>query len=379
VFSRSAAISRWTRLATLVAIGSLPVLAAAGVALYIVREAQQEALASLHRVEQQLVSAQAAAAIAARGLEARNAELEVRNADLKAKNADLMAAVDEAMRAREQAERARQLAEAAELRARRSDQQRRRATEAASAANEAAAEAQRAHVQLISILDQEKRRVEELDAQTGGAKPIPDLSLSASGPHRPPPDLGMERVNPYGIENDDRTPWNTSVTPEARDAARQAFLEGNRLFHIPLFSRAAEKYTEALSKWKHPVFYFNLAITQINLGQYPEAHRNLDSALAFGAEPLGAEQAREARKQLDEIERHLGRIQIRCAIPGAEILLDGEPLFTSPGSWDLWVSARGHEVTARKPGYASQSQQVTVAAGAQQTVTLSPRRTENPP
>jgi tetratricopeptide (TPR) repeat protein len=245
----------------------------------------------------------------------------------------------------------------------------------ASAAVAAAEAARRASEKIEVLLSQEKRRVEELAAQTAGARIISDLSLPGSGTPRVAPD----RVNPYDIENDDRTPWNTGVTPGARDAARQAFLEGNRLFHIPVFLRAAEKYTEALTKWKHPVFYFNLAITQINLGQYLEAHHNLDTALAFGAEPLGADRAREARKQLGEIERQLGQIHIRCSIPGAEVLLDGEPLFTSPGSRDLWVSARAHEVTASKPGYAPLSKQVIVAAGAQQTVTLSPHRTESPP
>ena len=45
------------------------------------------------------------------------------------------------------------------------------------------------------------------------------------------------------------------------------FLEGNRLFKIPLFTRAAEKYIAAIEKWTHPALYFNLALTQLNLGQ----------------------------------------------------------------------------------------------------------------
>jgi hypothetical protein len=370
VFARSGDGSRRARLAMVVAIGSLAVLATAGAALYRVREAQQDALADLHRVEQQLVVAEAAAALAARDLEARTADLEARNAELKAKNADLVAAIHEAMRARELAEQAQLLAEAAELRARRSERRTRRATVEALAAEAAAAEARRANEKIEVLLAQERQRVEELATLTRGAKIIPDLSVPAPGPRRASPEPGAQPVNPLDLENDDRMPWSTGVTPAARDAARQAFLEGNRLFHIPLFLRAAEKYTEALSKWKHPVFYFNLAITQIHLGQYLEAHRNLDGVLAFGGEPLGAGRAREARQQLGEVERHLGQLHIRCAVPGAEVTLDGELLFIGPGNKDSWVSARDHEVVARKAGHAARTEKVIVAAGAQQTVTL---------
>src|SRR5262249_28906560 len=131
-----------------------------------------------------------------------------------------------------------------------------------------------------------------------------------------------------------------------------------------------EKYTQALGKWKHPVFYFNLAIAQLNLGQNVEAHRNLESALKFGAESLG-DRFEEAKKQLSEIGSQLGRIHVNCSTPGAVVMLDGETLFIGPGSADMWVSARAHEVTAKKQDYGTQSERVIAAAGAQQTVTLS--------
>ena len=76
----------------------------------------------------------------------------------------------------------------------------------------------------------------------------------------------------------DNAPWNRSVPVSDREAARDLFLEGNRLFKIPLFTKAAEKYVAAIEKWKHPAFYFNLALAQLNLGQEVEAHENLKQA-----------------------------------------------------------------------------------------------------
>lgn len=186
--------------------------------------------------------------------------------------------------------------------------------------------------------------------------------------------LHAQATDAPNIAGSEDMPWNQSVTDATRTAAREAFLEGNRLFKIPLFSRAVEKYSEALDKWKHPAFYFNLALAQINLGQYLEARENLEQALKYGAEPLRADRFEEAKKQLVEVQRHLGRIRVSCPTPGAEITLDGVTLFTGPGNHEAWVTAHAHEVTARRPEYATQARRVTVAPGARESVDLPLRK-----
>jgi len=169
-------------------------------------------------------------------------------------------------------------------------------------------------------------------------------------------------------------PWNKGIAEETRTAAREAFLEGNRLFNIPLFSRAVEKYNEAIDKWKHPAFYFNLALTQINLGQYLEARASLEQALKYGEEPLRKDRFDEAKKQLVEVQNHLGRIRVTCPTSGAEITLDGVTLFTGPGSHEVWAKAQAHEITVKKPEYVTQSKHMTVSAGKLETLTLSLRK-----
>jgi hypothetical protein len=165
-------------------------------------------------------------------------------------------------------------------------------------------------------------------------------------------------------------PWNQGVSGDTREAARTLFLEGNRLFKIPLFAQAVEKYGEALDKWKHPAFYFNLAIAQLNLGQDLEAREHLEQALKYGAEPLGAERFKEAQKQLLEVQRHLARIRVSCPTPGAEVTLDGVALFTGPGNREVWVKPQAHEVAAKRSEYATQSRRVTAAAGKLEPLTL---------
>ena len=164
---------------------------------------------------------------------------------------------------------------------------------------------------------------------------------------------------PVVIDDPDK-PWSQGISSDTKQVAHELFLEGNRLFLIPLFARAAEKYTAALREWKHPAFYFNLALAQMNLGQEVEARASLEQALAYGEQPLGAQKYEEAQKQLQEAKRHIGKIRVICRTRGAEVTLDGKTLFIGPGSYEGWIKAISHELTAQKAGYQSEARRVTI-------------------
>ena len=184
-----------------------------------------------------------------------------------------------------------------------------------------------------------------------------------------PPLHAQTISNPITIEGDDK-PWNKGVPPENREAARALFLEGNKLFYLPMYAQAEEKYVAALAKWKHPAFYFNLALTQLNLGRELEAHENLQKAVQQGEEPLGAIPFREAQKQLENLERQLGRIRITCSTVGAEVTMDGTPLFTGPGSYEGWVKAKVHEIKAKRSDYVPQAKRLAIFPGTIETLDL---------
>lgn len=164
--------------------------------------------------------------------------------------------------------------------------------------------------------------------------------------------------------------WNRDVSIATREAARTVFLEGNRLFRVPLFSRAAESYRTALATWKHPAFYFNLSLALLNLGAELEAHDALQLALRDGPAPIGADQYQEGKKQLADLERRLAKLRITCATPGAEVALDGIAVFIGPGDYEGWVAAKAHQITARKSSYLSATERVVVAAGGHKDVEL---------
>ena len=187
--------------------------------------------------------------------------------------------------------------------------------------------------------------------------------------HSPAPLQAQPVKTPISVEGDDR-PWNQGVSIESRRAARDLFLEGNRLFDVPLFAPAVAQYTAALKKWKHPAIHFNLAFALLNLGKEVEARENLEQALRHGEEPLGTGPFQEARKQLMEVEHQLGRIFVICRTRGAEVTVDGVALFTGPGNHRVWVTANTHEITAKKASYLSETRRLEVSAGAVQDIEL---------
>lgn len=172
------------------------------------------------------------------------------------------------------------------------------------------------------------------------------------------------------VVEDDNKPWSQGVPIETRKIARKTFLEANRLFRIPLFAKAAEQYMAALSKWRHPAFYFNLALAQLNLSKEIEARENLERALQYGEGPLGEKQFKEAQKQLKEVSRKLGQLHVTCRTPGAEVTLDGVTLFVGPGSYQGWTKAKTHELTAKKAGYLSEARRVTISSEGLQEIEL---------
>jgi serine/threonine protein kinase len=185
VFALSARGARRKRVAIISAMSFLLLLVvAAGVALVMIRDAQQEATEQAHRVQDQLVLTQEAEV----SVRAERAKAVEANKKLEDQNSSLVAAVNEATRARTlaenarveserartEAEEARQRAENAKRRERRS---RRWAIEEAERANVAAAQAKLAGEKLEALLAAERRRVEELEALTRGAKIVPDVTL----------------------------------------------------------------------------------------------------------------------------------------------------------------------------------------------------------
>lgn len=171
-------------------------------------------------------------------------------------------------------------------------------------------------------------------------------------------------------------PWNRGVPMEDRLKAREIYYAANSHLDIPLFAQAAEKYQEALALYPHPAIYFNLAIAQLNLVQPVASYESFRRALAHGPGPIGEEQYGHGVRYLERLEQQLGHLEIHCDQAGAEVTLDGRPIFTGPGRFEGVVVPGEHQILASKAGYLPATERVVVSAGERMEVALTLRLPE---
>lgn len=159
-----------------------------------------------------------------------------------------------------------------------------------------------------------------------------------------------------------------------QEQAQKVFDEGNRLFQIPIYPEAAAKYKEAIALWPHPRFYYNLAMAQLNLDQSIEAYDSLEHAMRGGESVLGKAKYEQARTHRRVLESQLGRLEVSCAVPGAEVSLDGRRLFTAPGHHqELVLAGKRYQVKATKSEHIPDDRPITVLGGETETIELRPK------
>lgn len=157
-------------------------------------------------------------------------------------------------------------------------------------------------------------------------------------------------------------PWYQQPAADierAKALFAQAIDEHQRL----LRGDARDLYGQALELWDNPDIRWNLALVLEDLGQYLQAHRQLESAYRWG-EALGSERLLEVRDRMTSLEtQHLARIEVSCDEGGADITLDGQPWFHGSGHQSMLVGPGEHYVVAHKSKFFLVTRSVSVAAG----------------
>jgi hypothetical protein len=186
---------------------------------------------------------------------------------------------------------------------------------------------------------------------TGGAGHEPD----AAGDGADIADVDAQAVG--------TVPWSEGVSMDKRRQAREIFLQANELALGRFFATATSRYRDAIALWPHPAFYYNLALAQMSLDDPVSAHGSLERALEHGAEPLGPDKHSEARQYRDLLGSQLARVAIRCDVPGAQVSLDGTPIFVGPGAYEGIMRPGGYHIEASKAGHIADTRQIMLGAG----------------
>ncbi len=159
------------------------------------------------------------------------------------------------------------------------------------------------------------------------------------------------------------SPWAKGVSAEAQAKALRLFQRGNEWLDKRNFEEARGLYLKALAEWAHPAIHFNLVICEVRLNQPLSAHEHIKEALAFGEAPLGAELYDRALTYEQLIKGQVARLIVSTRHNKVDIRLDGEPLLSKSGSIEKVVLPGAHQLVARKEGFVTFTEDLTLVPG----------------
>lgn len=158
-------------------------------------------------------------------------------------------------------------------------------------------------------------------------------------------------------------PWARDVTDAQQAQALQHFHAGLELHRQLLFAEAGASYQRALAQWAHPKFFLYLSHTLAKQGAHLEAYEALEQALGGDARAMSESERRLAREMQTELAHELAAVTVRCDEPGAEVMINGQPWLTGPGTQRRIVRPGAYVVETTKPGHVSVTRSLTLRRG----------------
>jgi tetratricopeptide (TPR) repeat protein len=156
---------------------------------------------------------------------------------------------------------------------------------------------------------------------------------------------------------------------ELFDQAQAAFAKGDK-------QGAYDAYKAAWALQKSFDIAGNLGNVEVKLGKYRDAAEHLAFALE-SFPPTGEEAQQKAmEKKLAEVLKEVGRLHVQLSangarVDGASVTVNGSPAGSTPLPGTLFVEPGSVVVEVKLSGYLDGRQQVTIAKGGEQSVTLS--------
>jgi hypothetical protein len=157
-----------------------------------------------------------------------------------------------------------------------------------------------------------------------------------------------ETLQNGGIER----PWATGVAQTEQQSALVLFRDGNLQLNDGLFAKAADSYRAALKHWDHPAIHYNLALALMNLDQPIGAYDNMLASVHFGEAPLQSKDKYDhAKDYLLLLQKQLADVTVVCNKTGAKVSIDGQQVFTAPGTYTGKVRVGKHTFVAELEGH----------------------------
>jgi hypothetical protein len=145
------------------------------------------------------------------------------------------------------------------------------------------------------------------------------------------------------LPDDAKKQWDTALALAQRnqwDGARAAFLQAYEIS-------------------KNPRVLFNVAVSEKNLGRYPQAIELFRRELAEGKDHLTVAEQSEIEAAITGLEKYVMEISIEVSEAGAKVFVDQDDVGTSPIQKPITVAIGSHVVRASKAGFADAQERVT--------------------
>jgi hypothetical protein len=164
--------------------------------------------------------------------------------------------------------------------------------------------------------------------------------------------------------------------PSEREQARQHYQTGAASFERGDYASALVELQQSYELFASLRTLFSIAQCQQALFDYPAAIRSVEQYLREGGADVPANLRAQAETMLADMRRDMAHVTVSVAgVDGAHILVDGAERATSPSTGPIDVGPGAHDVEVRADGYATARRQVTVAAGATESVRVTLERT----
>jgi hypothetical protein len=163
-------------------------------------------------------------------------------------------------------------------------------------------------------------------------------------------------------------PSTTAVA--ATDRARSLHVEGARLFELGKYDEAYVAFLAAWALKKHPQIAGNLADCEVKIGKYRDAAEHFAFMARDPNHEAKPEAKRLAQERLKDVQTRIGTVTISVSSNGAELMLDGKALGTSPLEGPIFVDPGAHVVEATLKGHKPARMPVDAPKGSTQNVAL---------
>jgi hypothetical protein len=154
-------------------------------------------------------------------------------------------------------------------------------------------------------------------------------------------------------------------TPSELKTSADAAFDGRN------FAQALKLYETLLAQGGDARMHYNIAQTLTALERYPEALVSYQAFLAeVPAGTLNAAQQERFFALLDELKMKIARLDIRCKVPGARVLLRDRAIGVTPLSGPVSVNAGPAKIEVIAEGWKPFSTEADLAGGSTQTLEI---------